>query len=155
MSVARNSHPGHALSEDPLRSETRRLRLEIYATRGDLARYIEELQRRRRELMDVKLQMRRHPAIVVGLGVAVAAALGGAVWKARRARQSRAVSAIERALSARGILGNVSRTFSGPPPGRKGRLIGLLANAGVPLGIALAKGLLRRGEGAGSQRRGL
>lgn len=145
MSVSRVPDVTRADAEVSGAAETWRLRGEIHATRGDLDRYIDELQRRRRELTDVKMQVRRHPALVVGLGAFVAAAVGGAVWKARRARQRKAISQIGRALSARGILGNLSGAFSAPRRERRSaRILGHLADVGLPLGIAVAKALLRR-----------
>jgi hypothetical protein len=132
--------------------ETWPLRREIYATRGELDRYLEELQRRRRELMDVKLQVRRHPGLVIGLGAVVAAAVGAAVWKARQARKQRAVPGIGRALSGLRNLGGASRDFSDARRG--GHLFGFVARAGVPLGIALAKGLFRHAGAAGPRSRG-
>jgi hypothetical protein len=60
---------------------------EIEALRGDMGRILSELDRRRRDLLDPRIQLRRHPAVAVGAGV-VAAALGGTValliWRRRR-----------------------------------------------------------------------
>lgn len=142
MSTTRDPHAGRTKGEDTVAEETWRLRREIDATRGKLDRYLEELQRRRLELTDVKLQVRRHPAIVVGLGVAVAAAVGAAVLGARRVRKRKAVSPVRRALEALGSRPPAPRRPSG------GRMLDLLFGAGVPLGVALAKGLLRRDSGS-------
>ena len=148
VSAARDPNAGRTKGEDAVAEETWRLRREIDATRGELDRYIEELQRRRRELTDVKLQVRRHPAIVVGLGVAVAAVVGAAVLGARRARKRKAVSRVRRALGALGSLPPAPR----PPAG--GRMLDLFLDAGLPLGVALAKGLLRRDSGSVARKTG-
>lgn len=126
VSAARDPGEAPAKEVDMVAAETWRLTREIHATRGDMDRYLDELQRRRRELMDVPLQVRRHPALVFGLVAAVVAAAGGTVLRARRARKRSADSRARRALDALGILGSMP-----------------LAAVGVPLGVALAKGLLR------------
>lgn len=66
---------------------------EIEALRGDMGRILSELDRRRHDLLDPRIQLRRHPAIAVGAGVA-AAALGGtiALLILKRRRQSRPVA---------------------------------------------------------------
>jgi hypothetical protein len=70
------------------RESARQLDGEIAQLREELANLIAELDRRRHEALDVKLQIRRH-AFEVGLtGVALVAAASGAVvlgtWRARR-----------------------------------------------------------------------
>lgn len=90
MSVVRDADAGRSQGEEKAAEEIARMRREIDATRWQLERYIEEVDRRRREMTDVKLQARRHPALVVGLGIVVAAAVGGAVVRSRRARLAKA-----------------------------------------------------------------
>jgi hypothetical protein len=92
----------------------------------------------------VKLQVRRHPAVVVGLGAAVAGAAVAAVLKARRGRKRKALSRVRRALGAFSPPGSPS---AAAPDRRNGRLFSLLMDAGVPLGVALAKGFLQRNGG--------
>lgn len=134
MSADRDPGEAPATPMDTAAAETWRLTREIHATRGDMDRYIDELHRRRRELKDIPLQVRRHPALVIGLAAVVAAAVGGAVMKARRARRRNADSRAGRVLDALGILGRLP-----------------LAAAGVPLGVALAERLLRGGPGRASR----
>jgi hypothetical protein len=53
--------------------------------RTRLDRSLAELDRRRHELMDLKLQMRRHPAVFIGTGGVLLLVLGGvafAIWRA-------------------------------------------------------------------------
>jgi hypothetical protein len=68
-------------------SDQKALATEIEVIRDDLGRILTELDRRRRELLDPRVQLRRHPAVAVTAGV-VAAALGGTIalliWNRRR-----------------------------------------------------------------------
>lgn len=61
---------------------------EIEAIRGDMGQILSELDRRRRELFDVRLQVKRHPVAVAVAGALAATALGGTVallvWSRRR-----------------------------------------------------------------------
>jgi hypothetical protein len=63
---------------------------EIVHRRGELTVLVAELNRRRHELMDVRLQMRRHAVGVIVTVFAAGAAAGGSVaygiWRARRRR---------------------------------------------------------------------
>lgn len=68
--------------------------------RNELGDLVAELDRRRHEATDVRLQMKKHPVAVGVAAVTVAAALGGfiafAVWSARRRERP-----IEKAKRAR------------------------------------------------------
>jgi hypothetical protein len=69
------------------RKMTRELETEITEIRTRLDRSLAELDRRRHELTDVRLQVRRHPMVAVAAGVTVLALVGGvayAVWAARQ-----------------------------------------------------------------------
>ncbi|MEO8053734.1 MAG: hypothetical protein ABI768_01175 [Acidobacteriota bacterium] len=145
MSAAREAEAGSSKGEDKAAEDVGRIRGEIDATRRQVERYIEEVERRRREMTDVRLQARRHPALVVGVGIIVAAAVGGAVLKSRRARDRRAVSRLRSAL---GILAGKTKRPETPRKRNGGRLVGLIVKAAVPLGMALAKSLLARGAAA-------
>jgi hypothetical protein len=68
------------------RKVARELETEITDIRTRLDRSLAELDKRRHELTDVRLQVKRHPMIAVAAGVTVLALLGGvayAVWAAR------------------------------------------------------------------------
>jgi hypothetical protein len=65
----------------------REIEREIEHLRTRLDRSLAELDRRRHELTDVKLQMRKHPRVFIGAGATVALLLGGiglAVWRSRK-----------------------------------------------------------------------
>ncbi|MBL8111637.1 MAG: hypothetical protein JNK60_02050 [Acidobacteria bacterium] len=76
--------------------EVDRLRTEIDETRDELDTFVSELDRRRVEALDLKLQVRKHPGIAIGVGLAVVATallgiamVGAVVVLAREARGSR------------------------------------------------------------------
>jgi len=65
--------------------EPRKIEREIEHLRTRLDRSLAEVDRRRHELTDLKLQVRRHPRLVAGTSVVVLALLGGvgfAIWRA-------------------------------------------------------------------------
>ena len=65
----------------------REIEREIEHLRTRLDRSLSELDRRRHELTDVKLQMRRHPQVFIGAGAAAALIVGGvafAIWRANK-----------------------------------------------------------------------
>jgi hypothetical protein len=67
--------------------EPRKIEREIEHLRTGLDRSLAELDRRRHQLTDVKLQLRKHPGIGIGAGVMVLALAAGvalAVWRARK-----------------------------------------------------------------------
>jgi len=69
------------------REAARQLDSEIVALREELSGLVAELDRRRHEAFDVKLQARRHGLELALTGVALIAAASGFVWlKRRRAR---------------------------------------------------------------------
>ena len=88
---------GNGKSDGPER-ESDRLRADIDATHRRLEGLLGELDRRRREAFDVKLQMRRHPvAFAVGAALALGAVGGGTAFGIarihRRHRQRHSPSA--------------------------------------------------------------
>jgi hypothetical protein len=65
----------------------REIERDIEHLRSRLDKSLAELDRRRHELTDVRLQMRRHPGVFIGAGAAVALMIGGvafAVWRSRK-----------------------------------------------------------------------
>ena len=65
----------------------REIEREIEHLRKRLDRSLSELDRRRHELTDVKLQMRKHPQVFIGAGAAAALLVGGvafAIWRANK-----------------------------------------------------------------------
>jgi hypothetical protein len=75
----------------------------IVALRGELGELVTQLDRRRHEAFDVKLQYSRHRALFLLGGVALAAALGAGIAAAIRDRRERSRPA-ERARRARRAL---------------------------------------------------
>ena len=72
---------------EPPRKAARALEGEISDIRSRLDVSLAELDRRRHELTDVKLQARRHPGAVVVAGVVVLGVLGGVAYAIYAARQ--------------------------------------------------------------------
>jgi hypothetical protein len=96
-----------------------RIEEELSTIRDEIGDLVGELDRRRREMLDVRLQLRRHPVAIPVAGVAVAAILGGAVAlllrsgqrKQRRRHQARQLrSALGR------VLDHPERVTRGEPP---------------------------------------
>jgi hypothetical protein len=65
----------------------REIERDIEHLRTRLDKSLAELDRRRHELTDVRLQMQRHPGVFVGAGAVVALMIGGvafAIWRSRK-----------------------------------------------------------------------
>jgi hypothetical protein len=87
----------NGVNQGPPRKEARELEGEISHIRGRLDVSLAELDRRRHELTDVKLQVRRHPAVLVVAGVVVLGLVGGVAYAVYAARQrNRPVSKAKR-----------------------------------------------------------
>ena len=69
------------------RKMARELEGEITEIRSRLDHSLAELDRRRHELTDVKLQVRRHPGVVIAAGATVLALLGGMAYAIYLSRQ--------------------------------------------------------------------
>ena len=65
----------------------REIERDIEVARTRLDRSLAELDRRRHELTDIKLQMRKHPAVFFGAGAVVLLALGGVGYGVYRSRK--------------------------------------------------------------------
>ena len=68
----------------------REIEREIEHLRSRLDRSLSELDRRRHELTDVRLQMRRHPQVFIGAGAAAALLVGGvafALWRSSKRKE--------------------------------------------------------------------
>jgi hypothetical protein len=80
--TARVNENGKAETRAP-----REIERDIEHLRSRLDKSLAELDRRRHELTDVRLQMQRHPGVFIGAGAAVALMIGGvafAVWRSRK-----------------------------------------------------------------------
>ncbi|WP_242341274.1 MULTISPECIES: hypothetical protein [Anaeromyxobacter] len=115
---------------------------EIEALRNDLGALIGELDRRRHELFDLRLQAKRHPVAVIGAGVVAALVVGGLVAFAVRSRReaqrpSRRARETARALSR--LMEHPDRVAAEQSMRDK-----ILAAAGIAAGTAIAKRLVDR-----------
>jgi hypothetical protein len=138
---------GKGNSEVSPQESTRQLDGEIAALREELAGLVAELDRRRHELLDVKLQARRHALGMALTSVGLLAAASGFVWlgawHSRRRRTT--LSRVGRLREA------VSRVIDRPErvaaePGVPVRILTAAANAAVAAAIKklLQRGLQRR-----------
>jgi hypothetical protein len=92
---------GDQPGESP-RDASRHLESEIAILREEMGGMVVEIDRRRHELTDVRLQVRRHAVAVTVTAVALIAAVAGAVWFGmdRRARQQGFLSRMARLRQA-------------------------------------------------------
>ena len=100
-----------------------RIDREISTLRQELGDLVGELDRRRREAFDLRLQLRRHPVVASVAGLALAALLGGAVaallYDARRKRRA-GYKARQLKVAVRRMVRHPERVGrGGPPPSEK------------------------------------
>jgi hypothetical protein len=118
------------------------LQREIERIRGDLARTVGELDRRRHALTDVPGQLRRHPGPVVLLAAAVLGLAAGAItWGVARRRRRNEIGArlgrLREALER--MVAKPNRVATDLGVGRK-----IVAAAGTAAASLLAKKLVAR-----------
>jgi hypothetical protein len=115
---------------------------EIDALRGDIGNLVAELDRRRHELFDLRLQAKRHPLLVVAVTAGAALVLGGLVALSVRTRREKR-RPVNRAREVRSAMARLL-----DHPDRIGAEMTLtdkiLGAAGVAAGTALAKRLVDR-----------
>lgn len=119
----------------------REIEREIEHLRTRLDRSLAELDRRRHELTDVKLQLRRHPQVVVGAGVVVALVAGGialAIWRARK-REELPSKAHRLRIAIGRAVDHPKRVANEPTVGQK-----IVAAVGTTIAVSLTKKLLDR-----------
>ena len=144
MSVHVSAH-GSARPGSSPRENVRRLEGEIAVLRDELAGLVAELDRRRHELTDFKLQARRHAvgAALTGAGLLMSAA--GFVWLSawRRRQRSKATARMERLREA--VSRMVTRPDRVAEPGILAKIVTAAANAAVATAIKkiLGRGLQR------------
>jgi hypothetical protein len=128
--------------KDGPREQVRRVSGELDALRGDIAGLVAELDRRRHELFDVRLQARRHPVLVTSVVAGGALLLGAGIALAVRARRER-----QRPVNrAREVRRAMSRIVEHPEDvAAKPKVYEAIATAvGVAVATALAKRLVDR-----------
>jgi len=116
---------------------------EISALRDEIGDLVGELDRRRRNLFDVRAQLRAHPVAVSIAGLTVAALLGGAVallvHNARR-KQRRSYKARQLRVALGRVMQHPERVGRGePPPSEK-----ILAAIGTTAAALLVRRALER-----------
>jgi hypothetical protein len=143
MNPSTTTENGKGNAELSRQEGTRQLDGEIAALREELAGLVAELDRRRHELLDIKLQARRHALGMAVTSVALLATASGFVWLgAWRSRHRRTkVARIGRLREA------ISRMIDRPErvaaePGMPARILTAAANAAVATAV---KKILERG----------
>jgi hypothetical protein len=123
---------------------------EISEIRGQLDQSLAELDRRRHEATDVKLQIRRHPAVVAAAGGVVLLLLGGvayAIWAARRREQP--MNKAKRLKLAFGRMIDEPQKVAKAEPTVPEKI---LAAAGTAAATMLTKKLIERAMNAAGQK---
>jgi len=124
------------------RKVARELETEITEIRSRLDRSLAELDRRRHELTDVRLQVRRHPMVAVAAGVTVLALVGGvayAVWASRQ--RNKPVSKARRLKHALSRMIDQPQKVAKPEPTVPEKI---LAAAGTAAATMLVKKMMER-----------
>jgi hypothetical protein len=124
------------------RKVAREIESEIQEARSRLDHGLAELDRRRHELTDVRLQVRRHPMVAVGAGVTVVLIIGGvayAVWASRQRQKPLSKAARLREAISRMVDEPKKVAKSEPTVPEK-----ILAAVGTAAATMLTKKLLER-----------
>jgi hypothetical protein len=120
----------------------REIERDIEHLRTRLDHSLAELDRRRHELTDVRLQMRKHPAVFICAGAVVVLMLGGvgyAIYRSRKRHElPRKASRLRLALG-RAVDNPHKVARSEPPPWQK-----ILTAVGTTIAVSLAKKMVER-----------
>src|SRR5437868_910120 len=120
----------------------REIEREIEHLRTKLDRSLAELDKRRHELLDLKLQLKRHPGIFIGAGGVVALMIGGVAFAIVRAHKREELPA-----KAHRFRIAVGRAVDKPQKVARGEAPWwekVLASVGTTIAVAVAKKLLDR-----------
>jgi len=120
----------------------REIEQDIERLRTRLDRSLAELDRRRHELTDVRLQMRRHPAVFIGAGAVAVLLLGGVGYAIYHARQREKLP-----QKARRLRIAVGRAVDRPQRVARGEAPvweKIVAAVGVTIATSLAKKMVER-----------
>ena len=120
----------------------RAIEREIEYLRTRLDRSLAELDRRRHELTDIRLQMRKHPAVFIGAGVAVALMLGGvgfAIYRSRKREELPQKAKRLRTAFRRAVEEPEKVARAEPPVWQK-----MAAAVGTTIAVSLAKKMVER-----------
>jgi hypothetical protein len=122
--------------------EPRALEKEIEHLRTRLDRSLAEVDRRRHELTDLRLQVRKHPGVVAGAAGVVVLLLGGVAFAVWRAHEKQKIPA-----KARRFQIAIGRAIDKPEKVATGETPAwekILAAVGTTLAVSLTKRLLDR-----------
>ncbi len=120
----------------------REIERDIEHLRVRLDHSLAELDRRRHELTDVRLQMQRHPGVFIGAGVLVVAMLGGVGYAIYRSRKRQ-----ELPQKARRLRIAIGRAVDKPQYVARGEppiWEKIVAAVGVTVATSLAKKMVER-----------
>ncbi|HEY5677563.1 MAG TPA: hypothetical protein VIR81_12280 [Myxococcales bacterium] len=120
----------------------REIERDIEHLRTRLDRSLAELDRRRHELTDVRLQMQRHPGVFIGAGAAVALMIGGvafAVWRSRK-REELPQKARRLRIAVRRAVDDPKKVARGEAPVWEK----IIAAVGTTIAVNLTKKMLDR-----------
>lgn len=115
------------------------LEAEIEHLRTRLDRSLSELDRRRHELMDVKLQLRRHPEALVVAGGLALLLFGGVAYAVHRSRKRNEPAHRFRIAVGRAVDNPQRMMRSEPGVGQK-----ILGAVATTVAVALTKKLIER-----------
>jgi hypothetical protein len=123
--------------------DARQIEQEITTLRGEIGDLVSELDRRRREALDLRLQARRHPVAVSVAGIALAALLGGSIAllvRGAQRRRRRSYKVRQLGLALERIARDPERLArGGPSPAER-----ILVAAGTAAATMLVKRALER-----------
>ncbi|HEY6909029.1 MAG TPA: hypothetical protein VI356_06650 [Myxococcales bacterium] len=120
----------------------REIERDIEHLRTRLDKSLAELDRRRHELTDVRLQMQRHPGVFIGAGAAVALMIGGvafAVWRSRK-REELPQKARRLRIAVRRAVDDPKKVARGEAPVWEK----IIAAVGTTIAVNLTKKMLDR-----------
>jgi hypothetical protein len=120
----------------------REIEREIDYLRTRLDRSLAELDRRRHELMDIRLQMRKHPRVFIGAGAVVVLMLGGvgfAIYRSRKREEIPAKAKRMRIALRRAVDKPEKVARAEPPVWEK-----ILAAVGTTIAVSLTKKMVER-----------
>jgi hypothetical protein len=120
----------------------REIEHDIEHLRTRLDRSLAELDRRRHELTDIRLQMRKHPAVFIGAGAVVVAMLGGmgyAIYRSRKREEMPQKAKRLRIAIGRAVDQPQRVARSEPPVWEK-----VLGAVATTIAVSLAKKIVER-----------
>jgi hypothetical protein len=120
----------------------REIERDIEHLRTRLDRSLAELDRRRHELTDIKLQMRRHPVVFIGAGAAVVLLLGGVGFAIYRSRKREEMP--EKAKRLRIAIGRAADEPHKVARGDAPVWEKIVAAVGTTIAVSLTKKIIER-----------